>query len=221
MQVSVTEVWGAIGPMATFVLLVLATMSILSINVAVEKWIAIRRAARESARFLRAWRGSSPATPGVSGDPADYPHSHVAAVVAAGTRVLASPIGAARLDALDRVTRGARLATLGRLRRGMGLLATVGSTAPFVGLFGTVVGIINAFRQMAQAGHGGLGVVSAGIAEALVATAAGLLVAIPALWLFNYLTQRIAGLGTEMECVAEELAVTAVMEGRPDGVLAD
>ena len=72
--------------------------------------------------------------------------------------------------------------------------------------------------EPAQAGHGGLGVVSAGIAEALVATAAGLLVAIPALWLFNYLTQQIAGLGTEMECVAEELAVTAAMEGRRDGV---
>jgi biopolymer transport protein ExbB/TolQ len=88
-------------------------------------------------------------------------------------------------------------------------------------LFGTVVGIIGAFREMALAGQGGLGVVSAGIAEALVATAAGIFVAIPALWFFNYLSQRIAALGTEMECMAEELALAAAVEGATDGRIAD
>jgi biopolymer transport protein ExbB/biopolymer transport protein TolQ len=73
------------------------------------------------------------------------------------------------------------------LKRGLNLLATVGSTAPFVGLLGTVMGIVNAFQQMAISGSGGLGTVSAGIAEALVTTAFGLLVAIPAVMLYNFL----------------------------------
>jgi len=73
------------------------------------------------------------------------------------------------------------------LKRGLGLLATVGSTAPFVGLLGTVMGIVNAFQSMALTGSGGLGTVSAGIAEALITTAFGLLVAIPAVMAYNYL----------------------------------
>ena len=81
---------------------------------------------------------------------------------------------------------------LAGLRRGMPVLATVASSAPFVGLFGTVVGIITAFQKMADPdqGGGGIGTVSAGIAEALITTALGLGVAIPAVWFFNYLTAR-------------------------------
>jgi biopolymer transport protein ExbB/biopolymer transport protein TolQ len=73
------------------------------------------------------------------------------------------------------------------MKKGLGLLATVSSTAPFVGLLGTVMGIVTAFQQMAASGSGGLGTVSAGIAEALITTAFGLLVAIPAVFAFNYL----------------------------------
>ena len=73
------------------------------------------------------------------------------------------------------------------LKRGLGLLATVGSTAPFVGLLGTVMGIVNSFQSMAATGSGGLGTVSAGIAEALITTALGLLVAIPAVMAYNFL----------------------------------
>jgi biopolymer transport protein ExbB/TolQ len=73
------------------------------------------------------------------------------------------------------------------LKRGYGLLATVGSTAPFVGLLGTVMGIVNAFQMMAASGSGGLGTVSAGISEALITTAFGLIVAIPAVMGYNYL----------------------------------
>jgi biopolymer transport protein ExbB/TolQ len=96
------------------------------------------------------------------------------------------------------------------LRSRLWVLATVGATAPFVGLFGTVVGIVSAFHMMGVSGQGGLGTVSAGIAEALVATALGILVAIPALWLFNHLTQRIQRMLAELECVAEELAVAVL-----------
>jgi biopolymer transport protein ExbB/biopolymer transport protein TolQ len=91
------------------------------------------------------------------------------------------------------------------MKKGLGNLATISTTAPFVGLFGTVIGIINAFRGMATTGSGGIGAVSAGIAEALVATALGLGVAIPAAWMFNYFTGRIERLQVEMSNSASEL----------------
>jgi biopolymer transport protein ExbB/TolQ len=96
------------------------------------------------------------------------------------------------------------------LRHRLGLLATIGSTAPFVGLVGTVLGIVNAFGAMANAGQAGLGTVSAGIAEALVTTAIGIAVAIPAVWCFNALTQRIGRVLVELECRAQTLAVATL-----------
>jgi len=93
------------------------------------------------------------------------------------------------------------------LRRHVWLLGTIGSLAPFIGLFGTVVGIINAFREMGATGRGGVATVSTGISEALVTTAFGIMVAIPAVWLYNHLTQRIGRLLTTTECAGEELAV--------------
>ena len=94
----------------------------------------------------------------------------------------------------------------------MGVLATIGSTAPFVGLVGTVFGVMNAFEQIAAGGAGGLGKVSAGIAEALVTTAVGIGVAIPAVWLFNALSQRVGRLLVEIECRAQDVAVTALQD---------
>ena len=90
-------------------------------------------------------------------------------------------------------------------RRGMGILASTGSTAPFIGLFGTVIGIITAFQGIAASGGGGIGAVSAGIAEALVETALGLFVAIPAVWFYNYLTGRLEYFNVEMDNSSSEL----------------
>ena len=91
------------------------------------------------------------------------------------------------------------------MKRGIGSLATIATTAPFIGLFGTVIGIINAFHGMALTGSGGIGAVSAGIAEALVATAFGLFVAIPAAWMFNYFTNVLERLQVEMSNSSSEL----------------
>lgn len=91
------------------------------------------------------------------------------------------------------------------MKRGIGILATVASTAPFVGLLGTVMGIVTAFQLMAQAGSGGLGIVSAGIAEALVTTAIGLMVAIPAVMAFNYLQTWIDARAVEIAASSNEL----------------
>ena len=91
------------------------------------------------------------------------------------------------------------------MERGISGLATIGSTAPFVGLFGTVVGIINAFKGIATEKSTGLGAVAGGISEALVATAIGLFVAIPAVWMFNYFNTRLKGFDVEMENSSSEL----------------
>ncbi|MEE8117877.1 MAG: MotA/TolQ/ExbB proton channel family protein, partial [Gemmatimonadales bacterium] len=91
------------------------------------------------------------------------------------------------------------------LRRGMGVLATVGATAPFVGLLGTTMGIVNSFTGMAMTGSGGLGAISSGIAEALITTAGGLAVAIPAVWFFNYFQTKIDNLTVEMTYTSKEL----------------
>ena len=109
------------------------------------------------------------------------------------------------MEAAHRAIERATALNLTDLKRGLSGLATVGATAPFVGLFGTVAGIINAFRGMALTGSGGIGAISAGIAEALVATAFGLFVAIPAVWAFNYLTTRVEGFTVEMDNSASEL----------------
>ena len=100
------------------------------------------------------------------------------------------------------------------LKRGLGLVATTGTTAPFIGLFGTVVGIINSFQGLSGDGGGGLGAVAGGISEALFATAVGLLVAIPAVAAYNYFTSRVLKLQIDMNDVASELVDYVLKEGR-------
>ena len=107
------------------------------------------------------------------------------------------------LEDLDRVLGTSRQEAVHRLRRGLWVLGTVGSLAPYVGLFGTVIGIIRAFREMAIQGAGGFEVVAAGISEALVATAAGLAVAITALLFFNYLSVRVTNIANNLARACE------------------
>jgi biopolymer transport protein ExbB/TolQ len=120
------------------------------------------------------------------------------------------------IAAVNRAVDRSSVRTVADLRRGLGALATVGSTAPFVGLLGTVAGIITAFQAMAATGSGGLGSVSAGIAEALVTTAFGLLVAIPAVMMFNYLTNRVEDMQVDINDSANELVDYFMKEGRSE-----
>ena len=101
-----------------------------------------------------------------------------------------------------------------KLKRGLGGLATIGSTAPFIGLFGTVVGILNAFQQIATQKSAGIGAIAGGISEALVTTAFGLLVAIPAVMLFNYFTNKVEAFDVEMEKSLGELMNNFVKRSR-------
>ncbi len=91
------------------------------------------------------------------------------------------------------------------MKRGLSALATIGSTAPFVGLFGTVIGILNAFKGIASSHATGLSAVAGGIAEALVTTAFGLLVAVPAVWAYNYFTNKVEAFDVEMDNSSMEL----------------
>ena len=143
----------------------------------------------------------------------DYRYSHLAKVVLAGLQEyqFQQESGGANLnreDVLDTVRRSIQRATAlttSDLKKGVNTLATIGSTAPFVGLLGTVVGVINAFVGIASSGSGGIGAVSAGIAEALVETALGLFVAIPAVWFYNYLSGKLEFFNVEMDNSSSEL----------------
>jgi biopolymer transport protein ExbB len=135
--------------------------------------------------------------------------SPVASIVATGlAEFQSSPPHASNTELIDAAERGLdrSVATIhAELKRGLSGLATIGSTAPFVGLFGTVVGIMNAFRASAPAKAAGIQSVASGISEALVTTALGLLVAVPAVWCYNYFTTRVENFDVEMENSSMEL----------------
>ena len=155
-----------------------------------------------------------------------HPASPVAKVVGAGLREYLEGLEALReegpddvgdfdlVDAVNRQMERSKERETANLKRGLTWLATVGSTAPFVGLLGTVVGIINSFQGLSGDGGGGLGAVSGGISEALVATAVGLLVAIPAVMLFNVFNGRVEAYQIDMNDVASELIDFVLKEGR-------
>lgn len=206
MELSFIELWQATGPLARGVVALLGGMSITAGAVAVEKWLRLRRAERETTAFLAAWRARGDLAD-VARIAAAHPSSPAAMLTVAVTTALADAPAQAWPEVHDRTVRRHLIATASELRKGLGILATVGSTAPFVGLFGTVIGIVNAFREIGANGRGGIATVSTGIAEALITTAFGIMVAIPAVWLFNYLSQRITRLLGTTECAGEEIAV--------------
>jgi biopolymer transport protein ExbB/biopolymer transport protein TolQ len=118
---------------------------------------------------------------------------------------LSTEISGEVVDASKRALQRATAIKIAEFRRGLSGLATIGSTAPFVGLFGTVFGIINAFVGMGESASAGISAVAGGIAEALVTTAVGLAVAVPAVWLFNYFTSKVDNFIVEMDNSSAEL----------------
>jgi len=225
---SLSELWSNMGWVARLVVIVLGGMSMYSGWVMLDRFTAVLRARRISRSFVLALRRALGARDLRSAAAAATTHagSPVAKVGAAAFEELRlesdaaagaprrSTEGSADLaDALLRAVERTREREVADLRRGLGALASISSSAPFVGLFGTVVGIINAFRSMAASGQGGLGAVSGGIAEALFTTAAGLLVAIPAVMTFNYLTGAIDRLTVDINDVASELVSFLLREG--------
>lgn len=213
MWMSPVELWHSMGWMARLVFLFLAVLSVYSLSVSFERWLRFREARNQSLAFTVA------VTPLLKDGrlveaialAKKYPRSHVAQVVSAGLYEFSVGAHSAGLPGHDVVEAGQRameravVKTTEELKTRLSGLATIATTAPFIGLFGTVVGIINAFRGMAVSGSGGLAAVSAGIAEALVTTALGLFVAIPAVWLYNYFLNKVDRFRVEMTNSGSEL----------------
>jgi biopolymer transport protein ExbB len=204
--------WGQMGWLAKAVVILLFLMSAWSIGVMIDRWIAFSAARKQSRQFAPAVAGAL--REGKLDEAikiADrYNKSHLAKVVVAGLQEfrahqVSSEISGTDIDASRRALERAEAIVHAELKRGVSTLATIGSTAPFVGLFGTVVGIINAFRGISSEKSTGLGAVAGGISEALVTTAVGLFVAIPAVWVFNYFTGRVESFDVEMGNSSSEL----------------
>jgi len=210
------------GPMVKGVILLLLSLSVICWGISLFKFLVLRSALNESESFLDIfWNNQSLSRTFADAKPLE--HSPLAEIFRTGYLVLqqiqqqdtgesrasdtstASPLSLYGLGAIKRGLDQAVTAELTRLEKNLGFLATTGSIAPFIGLFGTVWGIMNSFRDIGRQGSANLATVAPGIAEALVATAFGLLAAIPAVVLYNYFLGRIKMLTAEMDNFSSEL----------------
>ena len=206
------HLWEQMGSLAKAVVIVMFLMSAWSIGVMIDRLMAFNAARKQSRAFAPAVAGAL--REGKLDEAikiADrFKKSHLAKVVVAGLQEFqahqsSADISGEEIEASKRALERSEAIVHAELKRGVSALATIGSTAPFVGLFGTVVGIINAFKTMAAQKTPGIGAIAGGISEALVTTAIGLYVAVPAVWMFNYFTGRIDAFDVEMGNSSSEL----------------
>jgi biopolymer transport protein ExbB len=225
---SLTGMWAQMSIFAKAVLVGLVVMFVVALAIMIERLRAYSKAKRQSINYimlLRTYLQERKMQEAVAAAQ-NHPDSPVAKVVGAGLREYLEGLEALReegpddvgdfdlVDAVNRQMERAKERETANLKRGLTWLATVGSTSPFVGLLGTVVGIINSFQGLAGDGGGGLSSVAGGISEALVATAVGLLVAIPAVMMFNAFNARVEAYQIDMNDVASELIDFVLKEGR-------
>jgi biopolymer transport protein ExbB/TolQ len=207
MQFGLIEMWQAMGPVAKAVAILLISLSIISLYLFIERQLVFRRARAKSkqvapklADLLK--KGQVKEALALSSKK-ENKASHLARVTAAGIQEFleGKEFNLSFEEQVETAQRGCERASnifSQELKRGLSVLATIATSAPFIGLFGTIAGIINAFRGMALTGSGGIGAVASGIAEALVTTAFGIGVAIIALWCYNFLNTRIEIYDAEM-----------------------
>jgi biopolymer transport protein ExbB len=208
----VRALWNQMGIPAKLVVVCLFVMSAYSIGVMIDRLMAFNAARSQSRQFAPAVAGAlreGKLDEAIKiGD--RYKKSHLAKVVVAGLQEfrahqVSSEIPGEEIDASKRALARSEAIVHAELKKGISALATIGSTGPFVGLFGTVVGIINAFKGISNEKSTGLGAVAGGISEALVTTAIGLLVAIPAVMMYNYFSNRVEAFDVEMGNSSSEL----------------
>jgi len=220
MNGGIAELVISAGPVAKFVLGVLGLFSIVCWALIVEKWWEFRRISRDSERFLRLFRDARRFSV-VYGAAKKHRDSPLAQVYLAAGQEAASMLGGAeivdrvleeeeglgpeRLEAVGRAMRRAATTEIARMERYLAFLATTASSAPFIGLFGTVWGIMTSFQGIGTQGSANLAVVAPGISEALIATAAGLGAAIPAVMGYNYYVNRVKHWAVEVESFSLEL----------------
>lgn len=191
MDFSFSHLWSSMGIFAKLIVLTMFLMSLASLLVMFERIVVFMRSGSESVKFAEKM-----AKVLAEGDVAAASNSGLTQNVGHLGRTINAGLGAFRtasnnkevaIESVARALERQAAREVQNFKRGLGVLATVASTAPFIGLLGTTMGIVNSFQQMAATGSGGLGTISGGISEALITTAFGLLVAIPAVMAFNFL----------------------------------
>jgi biopolymer transport protein ExbB/biopolymer transport protein TolQ len=194
------------------VIVILALMSAWSIGVMIDRYLAFGAARKQSREFAPAVAGclkEGKIEEAISVAEQNK-RSHLAKVVEAGLQEfrahgISRELAGEQVESSRRACERAEAIVNAELKRGLSGLATIGATAPFVGLFGTTVGIINAFQEMSSAKTAGLAAVAGGISEALITTAFGLFVAVPAVWAYNAYTNKVEAFGVEMTNSSSEL----------------
>jgi len=214
MQFGLIEMWQAMGVVAKTVAIILILLSVITIYLFIERQLVFARARKKSlavASKLADLMKNGQLKEAMSlASKKENKVSHLARVTAAGIEEF---LGAKesnltieeQIESAQRGCERARSLFTQELKRGLSIMATIATSSPFIGLFGTIFGIINAFRGMAMTGSGGIGAVAAGIAEALVTTAFGIAVAVIALWTFNSLNTKIEVYNTEMENTTSQI----------------
>ena len=219
MQFTLTELWGHMGLFARLVVIAMAIMSVISLIVVAERLLFYNKSKKDSLSFaekLAPILAKGDLDEAVSKAPKSN-QGYLGRVLYAGLAAYKTAKGAAEeihdadearemvFESVARALERQSQREVALLKRGNGWLGTVGATVPFIGLLGTVMGIVTAFQQMAASGSGGLGTVSAGIAEALITTAFGLLVAIPAVMCFNFLSAWVDGRAVDISESSNEM----------------
>jgi len=205
------SMWSSMGLLAKIVVVILFGLSVYSFGVMIDRFLMYNNARKQSRVFVQQVAGAL--KDGKLDEAIAIAErnkkSHIAKVVATGLSEFQSASQqVSDTEVIEAAKRGLERSVAivhAEMKRGLSALATIGSTAPFVGLFGTVVGILNAFKGIEQQKATGLSAVAGGIAEALVTTAFGLLVAVPAVWAYNYFTNKVESFDVEMDNSSMEL----------------
>jgi biopolymer transport protein ExbB/biopolymer transport protein TolQ len=218
-ELTLMDLWNEMGMFAKGIVWTLLIMSIASFSVGLSKWLRFRQMTKATKSFAPSFAEAlhqnriKDAIQLVE----EHPKSHVAQVLGESLREVGPLLesrenAAAAVGQVERALEREQILLANDLKFGLGLMATVASTSPFVGLLGTTWGVITAFTGMATEG-GGIEAIAAGIAEALITTAFGLIVAITSVWLYNYFTGRVEGLFSELAHAGRELVDFLMLRG--------
>ncbi|HNQ81437.1 MAG: MotA/TolQ/ExbB proton channel family protein [Acidobacteriota bacterium] len=214
MQFGLVEMFQAMSVLAKIVSFILIGLSVISIYLLIERTMFYAKAKNLSKaaapKLSELLKTGQIKEAQVMASKKEYQNSHLALVVKAATTEFleGKETGLPFEQQLESASRGCdRAASFfnQRLKKGLSVLATIATSSPFIGLFGTISGIINAFKGMAATGSGGIAAVASGIAEALVTTAFGIGVAIIALWCYNYLSTRTETYDAEMSNMTSQV----------------
>ena len=212
MSLSLIDLWQTMGAFAKGIVYTLMIMSVWSLSIAVQKWWYLRSAQAQTRKFAPEFSQFLEEDNLVEAIKLSesYKKSHVAKVLGGALEEIRpliqdGSVTVADINSAERAVEREMLMQIVLMKRGLAMLATTGATAPFVGLLGTTMGVVNAFQGMAAGGGGGISSIAAGISEALITTAFGLLVAIPAVWAFNFFQTKIDNITAEMTYSSKEM----------------